>query len=108
MPISRKEASKSLEWIVRFHDDFFKDLDNISAAEIRIFEKKKEKIRRNPLRQKHLGGKENCYREPITGNIRLIYLVQGKIIWMLTIGPHDKSYSEFRKKLYSLKVKYGL
>lgn len=96
------------DWSIEFHDDFFRDLDRLSAKDILIFEKKKKKILANPLRQKHLSGGNNCYREPITDNIRLIYFVKGKTIWMLTIGPHDSTYSEFKKRLYSLKVKYGI
>jgi mRNA-degrading endonuclease RelE of RelBE toxin-antitoxin system len=96
------------EWKIRVHPDFFKDLNSLSKRELEIFYKKKEKIKSSPLRLKHLSGGENCYREPITDNMRLIYLIQGETIWLLTIGPHDKAYEEFRKRLYSLRIKYGL
>ena len=94
------------EYIIKFHPDFFKDLDKLSKKEIEIFEKKKEKIRQNPLRSKHLSGGDNCYREAITDNIRLVYWVIQDEIWMLIIDKHDPAYEKFRKRLYSLKVRY--
>lgn len=96
------------DWEIKEHPDFFKDLDKIGNKELEIFLKKKEKIKRNPAREKHLSGGSNCYREPITKSVRLVYFIQNKIIWLLTIGPHDRSYEEFKKRLYSLKVKYKL
>lgn len=96
------------DWEIKVHPDFFKDLDSLERKELEIFYKKKNKIKENPLRMKHLSGGSNCYREPITESIRLIYFIQGKTIWLLTIGLHDKSYDEFRKRLHSLRGKYGL
>ena len=96
------------DWEIKEHPDFFKDLNKLGAKDLETFYKKKNKIKKNPERQKHLSGGLNCYREPITKNIRLVYFVQGKIIWMLAIGPHDKSYSEFRKRLYSIRIKYDI
>lgn len=95
-----------IEYVVKFHSDFFKDLDKLSKKEIEIFEKKKEKIKQNPLRLKHLSGGENCYREEITSNVRLIYYLKGNEIWMLVIDKHDHAYSKYRKRLYSLRTKY--
>ena len=97
-----------IEWEIKEHPDFFKDLDNLGTKELEIFYKKKNKLKESPLRQKHLSGGLNCYREPITENIRLVYFIQGKTIWLLTIRPHDKSYEMFKKRLYSLRIKYGL
>ena len=96
------------DWEIKEHPDFFKDLDKLSIRDLEIFYKKKKKIKEDPLRQKHLSGGENCYREPITKNIRLIYFLHNSVIWMLTIGPHDKSYEMFRKRLYFIRAKYGL
>ena len=93
-------------YIVRFHSKFFGDLEKLSKADIEIFEKKKEKIKQNPLRLKHLSGGENCYREEITSNIRLIYSIKGNEIWMLVIDKHEEAYNLYRKRLYSLKMKY--
>ncbi len=94
-----------MEYKIKFHSEFFKDLDRLSLTDIQIFEKKKEKIKQNPLRLKHLSGGENCYREEITTNIRLIYYLKANDIWMLVIDKHDKAYGKYRKRLYSLKVK---
>ena len=71
------------EWEIKLHPYFFKDLDRLDKKHLEIFYKKKKKIKENPLRQKHLGGGENCYREPITKNIRLVYYIEDKIIWFL-------------------------
>jgi len=105
MNISKKEES---DFEIKFHDNFFKDLDKLSNNDIRIFEKKKEKIIQNPRRQKHLHGVPHCYREPITKNIRVVYFIHKKVLWFLTIGTHDRAYSKFRERLRRIKLKYRL
>ena len=94
------------EWVVKEHPDFFKDLDKLDTKDLEIFYKKKEKIKQNPSRLKHLSGGENCYREEITQNIRLVYYIKGNVIWLLTIDKHDDAYTNFRNRLYSLRSKY--
>ena len=93
---------------IRFHDSFFKDLDNLSNKDVQIFEKKRKKIIGNPKRQKHLRGVSHCYREPITRNIRVIYFLHENILWFLTIGSHDKAYAKFKERLHQIKIKYKL
>ena len=95
------------EWEIKEHPDFLKDLDHLSTADPTIFYKKKQKVKQNPLRQEHLSGGTNCYREPITDNIRLIYYVERNVIWLLTIGRHDDAYKEYLKRLYSLRMRMG-
>ena len=92
------------EWEVKEHPDFFNDLDKLSTQNLEIFYNKKNKIKRNPERNKHLSGGKNCYREPITSNIRLIYFIEGNTIWLLTIGKHSEAYSDYLKRLYSLRT----
>lgn len=104
--LEKEESSDELD--IRFHDNFFKDLDKLSNKDIRIFEKKKNKILENPKRQKYLSGSFHCYRELITKNIRVVYFIHKSIIWFLTIGSHDKAYAQFRNRLQQIKVKYGL
>ena len=94
------------EWIVKEHPDFFRDLDKLGTSELEIFYKKKNKIKENPLRLKHLSGGENCYREEITSNIRLVYCVKENVIWLLTIDRHEKAYAQFRKRLHSLQTQH--
>jgi len=107
MSISKKGESKS-KIKIRFHNNFFKDLDKLSKKDIEIFEKKRLKIIENPQRQKHLHGSPHCHREPITKNIRLVYFIYKKVLWFLTIGPHDKAYSKFKERLHQIKIKYNL
>ena len=95
-------------WEIKEHPDFFKDLDKLNKTELEIFYKKKEKIKINPIRLKHLSGGGNCYREPITENVRLIYYLKGNAIWLLTIGKHDTAYSTYLKRLHTLRQKYGI
>jgi mRNA-degrading endonuclease RelE of RelBE toxin-antitoxin system len=90
------------EWVIKEHPDFFTDLDNLTKRELETFYKKKQKIKENPERQKHLRGGENCYREPITDNVRLVYYLEGNVIWLLTINRHDKAYDAYLKRLHSL------
>lgn len=108
MTTSKKEELKLNEWEIKEHPDFFKDLDKLGVRELQIFYAKKKKIRINPLRLKHLSGGVNCYREPITDNIRLIYYIEKNIIWLLTIGTHKKAFEEYIKRLNSLKNKLGV
>ncbi len=96
------------DWIIKEHPDFYKDLDNLGTKELEILYKKKHKIKEDPLRLKHLSGGENCYREEITSNIRLIYYVKGNTIWLLTVDKHDDAYAGFRKRLHSLLSNYRL
>ena len=91
------------EWIVKLHPDFLKDLDKLDNNYLEIFNKKRKKITENPLRLKHLSGGENCYREEITSNIRLVYYIENNIIWFLTIGRHDEAYKMYIKRLHSLR-----
>ena len=99
---------KEEELEVKFHDNFFKDLDKLSSKDIGIFEKKREKILESPKRHKHLVGGSHCFREPITKGIRVVYFIHGNVLWFLTIGSHDKAYSDFRKRLCEIRIKYGL
>ena len=91
------------EWKIKEHPDFFKDLDRLDKKDLQIFYNKKKKIKENPTRLKHLSGGENCYREPITGNIRLIYYIEENTIWFLTIGLHKEAFKKYLKRLHSLK-----
>lgn len=93
------------EWEIREHPEFFDDLENVSTKDLEIFYKKKKKIKENPERLKHLRGGTNCYREPITENIRLVYFVENNTIWLLTIDKHKSAYDTYLKRLYSLKNK---
>ena len=96
------------KWVMQEHPDFFKDLDKLGVKELQNFYDKKEKIKENPLRAKHLSGGANCYREPITDNIRLIYYLEKDTIWLLTIGTHKKAFDAYIKRLHSLKTRYNL
>ena len=77
----------------------------ISTSDLTIFYTKKKKIKENPEREKHLSGGANCYREPITKNIRLIYYIKSNTIWLLTIGKHKEAYQTHLKRLHSLREK---
>jgi len=94
------------DWVIKFHPDLLKDLDRLDLRVLQLFYSKKDKIRSDPLRFKHLRGGENCYREEITSNIRLIYYIEGKTIWLLTIGRHDAAYRKYLNRLHSLRHKH--
>ncbi|MBI2655398.1 hypothetical protein HYX06_03170 [Candidatus Woesearchaeota archaeon] len=93
------------EWEIKEHPDFFKDLDKLGTRDLTTFYSKKKKIKENPLRQEHLSGGANCYREPITDNIRLVYYIKGDTIWLLTVGKHKEAFKTYLKRLYSLREK---
>ena len=96
------------EFVVQFHPDFFKDLDNLDKKGVEIFYKKLLKIKQNPFRLKHLSGGTPCYREEITSNIRLIYAVEGNTLSFLTIGRHNESYKTYLKRLHNLRQNHAL
>jgi mRNA-degrading endonuclease RelE of RelBE toxin-antitoxin system len=52
-----------------------------------------------------LSGGENCYRVPITNNLRLLYYVKEETIWLLAVGKHKEIYKEYLKRLYSLRYR---
>jgi len=97
-----------VDWIIKEHPDFFKDLDKLGVRELQNFYDKKTKIKENPIRAKHLSGGTNCYREPITDNVTLIYYIERDTIWLLTIGTHKKAFDSYLKRIHSLKTKYKL
>lgn len=92
-------------WKIEAHPTLCKDLNKLGKRELLNYLKKVKKIKKNPLRFKHLSGGTNCYREPITDNIRLVYYVEGNIIFLLTVGAHDKALKLYIKRLHSLKKK---
>ena len=100
------EALKLTDWQAKYHPGFLEDLKRLSKKDLEAFQKKRKKIIDNPLRQKHLRKADNCYREPVTKNIRIVYHVHEKSIWFLTIKKHDSAYDEFRKRLSNIKEKY--
>ena len=90
-------------WILREHEQFFKDLRQLGYKELQIFQNKRNKIKTNPLRLKHLSGGNNTYREPLSNNCKLVYAVIGNEIIFLSVGPHDKAYKIAWERLDSLK-----
>lgn len=96
------------DYEIKEHPDFFKDLDRLGIKELQNFYNKKNKIKENPIRLKHLSGGSNCYREPITDNIRLIYYVEKNTIWLLTIGLHKRAFRDYIKRLHSLRQRFKL
>ncbi|MFH1650455.1 MAG: hypothetical protein ABIA93_07970 [Candidatus Woesearchaeota archaeon] len=90
------------EWHAKYHTKFLKDLKKLDGSLLKIFKAKRAKILENPLRFKHLSGGENCYREEITSNIRIIYYVEGASVWFLLLERHDAAYEDFRKRLHDL------
>ena len=96
-----------IKWTIELHEDFGKDLDKLTKSDLEILHKKRKKIKANPERQKHLAGGKHCYREPITKSVRLIYYIEGRRIWFLTIGRHDKAYENYRNRLLNLRSALG-
>ena len=80
------------EWEVKYHRDFLKDVDKLDRKILDILNKKIKKIKENPERQKHLSGGNNLYREPITKNFRLIYLLHRKTIRLIRLRKHEEAY----------------
>lgn len=87
------------EWKLKATDDFTEDTGKLDKKILEILNKKIGKIKENPERPKHLYGKGNYYREAITKNFRLIYILHEKTIWLVTFGTHKEVY----KKIFELR-----
>jgi mRNA-degrading endonuclease RelE of RelBE toxin-antitoxin system len=93
-----------MPWSIEFHPELLHDLDRLTRAELAVFAKKKDKIRENPIRQKHLAGGDNCYREPLIKGLRIVYAVHGSTVWLLCVGKHDEAYDGYRQRLQTLRT----
>lgn len=94
------------EFEIKFHPDFFKDLDKLDKKDVEIVDKQIKKIKEDPARFKHLRGRQNCYRVRM-GHLRTVYYLEGKTIWFLTVEKRDTVYKIYFKRLYDLKMKLG-
>jgi addiction module RelE/StbE family toxin len=92
------------DYEIKFHPDFFKDLDKLDKKDVKIVEKQIEKVKQNPRRFKSLHGITNCYRIRI-GNLRIVYYVKNRVIWFLTVEKRDTVYGIYLKRLYFIKSK---
>lgn len=89
---------------IKFHPDFFKDLEKLDKKELEIVSKQVKKIKANPTRFKHLRGRENCYSVR-AGGLRIIYWIGGKELWFLVVERRGKVYALYFKRLYAVKQK---
>ena len=92
------------DFILKYHHEFFDDLDKLGKRDLEAIHKQIEKIKKNPLRFKRLKGRENCYSVR-TGNLRIIYYVVSNVIWFLIAEKRDIVYGVYFKRLYRIKSK---
>jgi len=90
------------DFIVKYHPEFFDDLDKLDKRDLEAVHKQIEKIKKNPLRFKRLRGRENCYSVR-TGDLRIIYYVARNIIWFLVCDKRKTVYGVYFKRLYRIK-----
>ncbi|ODS41090.1 hypothetical protein BEH94_08565 [Candidatus Altiarchaeales archaeon WOR_SM1_SCG] len=91
-----------MNYEIKFHQDFFKDMKRLTRAEKERVAKQIYKINENPLRYLHMSGSENCYRVRI-GNLRMIYLIYEQIIYFLIVYRRGKVYDIFHKRIHDIK-----
>ena len=91
------------EFEFRFHPEFFDDLEKLNKRELESVNKQIEKIKQNPLRFKRLHGRENCFSVR-SGDLRVIYYVEGKTIWFLIVERRKDVYQTYLKRLYRIKI----
>ncbi len=94
----------STDYTVKFHPNFFKDLKKLDNKEKEIVYKQVKKIKSDPDRFKHLHGEGNCYRIR-TGNLRIVYCIENKVIWFLVVERRDTVYTIYFKRLFDIKQK---
>lgn len=95
------------EFEFKFHPEFFDDLDKLTKNELEAVNKQIEKIKQNPLRYKRLHGRENCFSVR-SGDLRIIYYVDGKVVWFLLVDRRDDVYNNYLKRLYRIKIEFGI
>jgi mRNA-degrading endonuclease RelE of RelBE toxin-antitoxin system len=77
------------------------DIKKLDKGEKTEILKHVNKIKENPEHFKHLHGGENCYTLRV-GNIRIIYLLEGNTIYILSAGRRKDIYDTYHKRLYTL------
>lgn len=77
------------EFEFKFHPEFFDDLDKLNKIDLEAVNKQIEKIKQNPLRFKRSHGKKN-YFSVRSGDLRIIYYVEEKIVWFLLVDEETK------------------
>lgn len=92
------------DYVLSFHPEFFADMKKLDNKEKTIVQRQIRKIKQNPTRFKHLHGRENCYRIR-TGNLRIVYYLDGNKVWFLTVEKRDTVYSIYFRRLHNLKQK---
>lgn len=92
------------EYEIRFHPEFFRDLRELDRLEKERLVKLYPRIKENPTHFKHLSGGQNCYSVRV-GDLRVIYYLEGQVIWFLIVERRGDVYEEYLKRLYNLKEK---
>ncbi len=85
-----------------FHEEFYKDIKKLDAAFVKEIWENIEAIRENPATAKRLGGGNNCFKVRIR-NYRLVYCVEGEVIYILIIAPRKGVYEEYLKRLFKIR-----
>jgi mRNA-degrading endonuclease RelE of RelBE toxin-antitoxin system len=85
---------KESRYIVKFSDDFEKELKKLSGVDEALVLKKIIEFEKNPFhpsfRTKKMRGGEDYYESSVNMDIRMIWYFQGnKIIIMMDVGHHD-------------------
>ena len=92
------------DYVAKFHPNFFKDLDKLDKRDVEIVDKQIQKIKENPTRFRHLHGGSNCYKVR-AGNLRIVYYLEGNVIWFLVVEKRDTVYKIYFKRLYDIRRK---
>ena len=91
-------------FIIRYHPEFFKDLERLSKSQLEAAHKKIERIKEAPEQFKDLSGGAKCYSTRIE-NMRLVYYFDGTNLWFLILESRKGVYEEYVKRLYKLKTR---
>ncbi|MFQ6089527.1 MAG: type II toxin-antitoxin system RelE/ParE family toxin, partial [Candidatus Methanofastidiosia archaeon] len=80
------------------HPLFEKDIRKLTKLERKRLSRILSKIKENPTRYRKLKKFKNCYRVRI-GNLRVVYILKGEIIWIVIVGKREKVYREMKKRI---------
>ena len=84
-------------WTLKAHPRFEGDLKKLSNIDKGHLEELLKRIKENPHRFKPLKGFSECFRVRFS-NFRLIYVLKGTTIWLITVDKRKRVYKEMIKR----------
>ena len=85
-------------WTLKAHPHFERDLKKLSKADKEQLTELISRVKEDPYRFKTLKGCSECFRVRFN-NLRLIYVLKGKTLWLIIVDKRKRVYKEMRKRI---------